>query len=72
MKLTVRRGGGIAGIVRRTELDDRDLPPDAAKAFAGEVDRADVRDPKEPPLRPGSRTPSAMKSCWTSPAGRSG
>ncbi|MFD1212984.1 protealysin inhibitor emfourin [Arthrobacter sp. GCM10027362] len=55
MKLTVRRGGGIAGIVRRTELDDSDLPPDDAKTFAGEVDRAGVRHLTSPAV--GRRRP---------------
>jgi len=48
MKFTVRRGGGIAGIVRRTELDDKDLSSEDADAFAREVDRARMRELKEP------------------------
>ncbi|AIY03485.1 hypothetical protein ART_3886 [Arthrobacter sp. PAMC 25486] len=42
MKLTIIRGGGIAGIVARTELDAQALPEPAAKAFAQEVARANL------------------------------
>lgn len=54
MKLTVLRGGGIAGIVARTELDARALPPPEADVFAGAVDKAGLFDlPDSPP--PASR-----------------
>ncbi|MGO4382856.1 protealysin inhibitor emfourin [Specibacter sp. RAF43] len=48
MKLTIRRGGGIAGVVARTELDAAALPEPDAAAFAGAVDRAALREPHEP------------------------
>lgn len=48
MKLTVRRGGGFAGIVRRTELDDGDLPPEGVQALAGAVEGAALRRPASP------------------------
>ncbi|GAP54857.1 protealysin inhibitor emfourin [Arthrobacter sp. 92] len=50
MKLTIRRGGGIAGIVRRTELDDKDLSSEDADAFAREVDRARMRELEKPDI----------------------
>ncbi|MDJ0355277.1 protealysin inhibitor emfourin [Paenarthrobacter sp. PH39-S1] len=49
MKLTVRRGGGIAGITARTELDADALPPAAAEAFAGEISHAGMRELNDPP-----------------------
>ncbi|MCY0906024.1 protealysin inhibitor emfourin [Arthrobacter sp. H14-L1] len=49
MKLTVRRGGGIAGIVARTELDANALPPPDAAAFTAEVNRARMRELTDPP-----------------------
>ncbi|AXJ10926.1 protealysin inhibitor emfourin [Arthrobacter sp. PM3] len=49
MKLTIRRGGGIAGIVARTELDTSDLPPPAAETFAAYMDQSGLRAPGEPP-----------------------
>ncbi len=50
MKLTIRRGGGIAGIVAQTELDAQVLPEPAAQAFAGEIARANLHDQvAEPP-----------------------
>ncbi len=52
MKLTIIRGGGIAGIVARTELDEQALPTLAAKDFAGEVDRANLIKPPPPPGQP--------------------
>ncbi len=33
MKVSILRGGGLAGIVTRTELDADRLPPDAARAL---------------------------------------
>lgn len=58
MKLIVRRGGGFAGMVRRTELDDSDLSPELAQAFADQVDRAAVRSLNSP--APGRRYPDAQ------------
>ncbi|BCW71005.1 protealysin inhibitor emfourin [Arthrobacter sp. NicSoilB8] len=49
MKLTIRRGGGIAGIVARTELDASDLPPPDAEMFAAHMNRSGLREPGEPP-----------------------
>jgi hypothetical protein len=49
VKLTIRRGGGIAGIVARTELDTSDLPPPAAEAFAAHMDQSGLREAGEPP-----------------------
>lgn len=49
MKLTIRRGGGLAGMVAQTELDDRSLPKTDAEAFAGEVARANLHEQPEPP-----------------------
>ena len=53
MKVTIVRGGGLAGIATRTELDDADLSDDATRAFAEAVGRAkpQARSP-EPPGRP--------------------
>lgn len=42
MKLTIRRGGGLAGVVSQTELDAETLPHTAAEAFAGAVARANL------------------------------
>ena len=49
MKLTIRRGGGIAGIVARTELDTSDLPPPDAETFAAQIDQSGLRESGEPP-----------------------
>lgn len=52
MKLTIRRGGGFAGITTQTELDAQALPTPAAEAFAGEVARANLQvQPESPPAR---------------------
>lgn len=53
MKLTVRRGGGIAGIVARTELDANVLPPPDAAAFTAEVNRARLQELPDPPATSG-------------------
>lgn len=60
MKLTIRRGGGLAGVVAQTELDAQTLPKPAAEAFAGEVARAklDAQPTSAPP--PASRWPDAQ------------
>lgn len=55
MNLTIRRGGGIAGILARTELNTGDLPLPDAETFAAHMDRSGLREPAEPPaagLRP--------------------
>ena len=39
MLVTIVRGGGLAGLVRRTELDSAELPPDAVVELAALVDR---------------------------------
>lgn len=49
VNLTILRGGGIAGILARTELDTNDLPLPDAEKFAAEMDRSGLRDPEEPP-----------------------
>ncbi|MFQ4147723.1 protealysin inhibitor emfourin [Arthrobacter sp. LAPM80] len=52
MKLTIRRGGGIAGMVTQTELDAQTLPEPAARDFAGAVARAHLAlQAAEPPAR---------------------
>jgi hypothetical protein len=40
MRLSVVRGGGVAGMVTRTELDAAGLPPDAAAELHGLLGRA--------------------------------
>jgi Emfourin len=49
MKLAIVRGGGIAGIATRTELDSAALPPAEAEAFAVHVQR--LPQQAEPPPR---------------------
>lgn len=49
MRLSVRRGGGFAGIVTRTDLDAEALPATDAAALAAEVDRAGLRTLRDPP-----------------------
>ncbi|KGJ72219.1 hypothetical protein GY21_16815 [Cryobacterium roopkundense] len=53
MRLSVRRGGGFAGIVARTDLDADTLSQADAAALAAEVDRAGLRSLTDPP---GGRT----------------
>ncbi|TDW29985.1 protealysin inhibitor emfourin [Cryobacterium psychrophilum] len=48
MKLCVRRGGGFAGMVARTDLDSAVLPPADATTLAAEIDRAGLRNLTEP------------------------
>jgi hypothetical protein len=48
VKVTIVRGGGIAGIVTRTEVDSNALSPQDADTLADEVDRAAVRHVEEP------------------------
>lgn len=40
MKVSVVRGGGVAGIATRTELGVNDLPDEDARAFAAKVQAA--------------------------------
>ncbi|MEP6526827.1 MAG: protealysin inhibitor emfourin [Nocardioidaceae bacterium] len=51
MKVTIVRGGGLAGIVTRTEVDSNVLSPQDAHTLAQEVDRAGVRHLEEPASR---------------------
>lgn len=48
MKIVIVRGGGIAGLTARTELDSGALPKSAAKTLAGELARADLEAIPEP------------------------
>ncbi|WP_433875752.1 protealysin inhibitor emfourin [Sinomonas atrocyanea] len=63
MKLTVRRGGGISGIVTRTELDTAALPDPVAEDLVGEVQRAGLQDQPGPehsvPATEGQHEPRA-------------
>lgn len=47
VKLTVRRGGGIAGIVAQTELDSTAMPKLDADYFVAQIDRAGLRESQE-------------------------
>ncbi len=58
MKLTVRIGGGIAGIVAVIAVDSSELRPEQAKSLAAEVDRAGLRSMESP--TPGRRRPDAQ------------
>jgi hypothetical protein len=58
VKLTVRRGGGIAGIVARTELDAAALPRQDADEFAAKIDQAGLKNLEDP--RSTRRMPDAM------------
>ncbi|MGP9502402.1 protealysin inhibitor emfourin [Specibacter sp. AOP5-B1-6] len=58
MRLIIFRGAGLAGLVARTELDAKSLPQAAAKTFAVEVDRANLRE--EPPPPPEKSWPDAQ------------
>ena len=50
MRLSVVRGGGVAGMVTRTELDAAQLPPDAAAELGDRIERAGlVADAPSPP-----------------------
>ncbi|WP_449372050.1 protealysin inhibitor emfourin [Arthrobacter psychrolactophilus] len=49
MRVTILRGGGLPGIVARTELDAAALPKSAARAFASEVARANLGECPAPP-----------------------
>ena len=43
MKVSIVRGGGLAGIVTRTELDADRLPPDAARTLEDDHGRRTAR-----------------------------
>ncbi|MDH6238307.1 protealysin inhibitor emfourin [Cryobacterium sp. CG_9.6] len=58
MKLSVRRGGGFAGIVARTDLDSALLITADAAALAAEIERAGLRERSEPAA--GIRWPDAQ------------
>lgn len=62
MKLTIRRGGGLAGMVTQTELDAQALPKPAAQDFAGAVARAHLATPLAvpPAAPPASNWPDAL------------
>ena len=45
MKLSITRGGGVAGITTRTELDAGDLEPADAEAFMARARAVDLPDP---------------------------
>lgn len=49
MRVTILRGGGLPGIVARTELDAAALPTSAATTFAKEVARANLGEQPAPP-----------------------
>ncbi len=49
MRLIILRGGGLAGIVARTELDAQALPKSEAKTFASEIARANLDEQLPPP-----------------------
>jgi hypothetical protein len=51
VRVTIVRGGGLAGIVTRTEIDSKSLSPQDAHTLVQEVDRAGVRHLDEPPSR---------------------
>jgi len=48
VKVVIVRGGGLAGLTARTELDSGALPKSAAKTLAGELARAELDDVPEP------------------------
>jgi hypothetical protein len=53
MKVSILRGGGLAGIVTRTELDADRLPPDAARTLEQMVESA---GPLEEPAQASSES----------------
>lgn len=59
VKLTVRIGGGFAGIVAVVAADSSALPPDQAQDLATEVDRAGLRS-LEPPAPAGGRADAQL------------
>lgn len=59
MKLTVRIGGGFAGVVAVVAVDSSVLPADQAQDLAAEVDRAGLRT-MEPPVPAGQRADAQL------------
>jgi hypothetical protein len=57
VRVSVVRGGGLAGITTRTELSRSDLPAADAGTLDGLVEQAGVR---EPPASPAPRGPDQM------------
>lgn len=55
MRLAVDRGGGIAGLVRRTEISGEALPPGDAQRLREQVQRSGLSEVAEP--APGERLP---------------
>jgi hypothetical protein len=58
VKVTIVRGGGIAGFATRTELDSFALSPAVAEEMARAVERAGIRNVPEPTA--GSRWPDSL------------
>jgi hypothetical protein len=53
MKLSIKRGGGLAGITTRTELESAALPPADARALDEKVSESGLMSmPPEPPPSP--------------------
>ncbi len=50
MRITVERSGGVAGLIRRQEVDTARLPPDDAKRLSALAASAG----KSPPAAPGA------------------
>jgi hypothetical protein len=71
VKLTIRRGGGIAGIVARTELDTSDLPLPAAETFAAQMNQSGLRESGEPPAAVRRPDDQLYEISWEEP-GRQG
>jgi hypothetical protein len=46
VRVTIVRGGGLAGLVRRTELDSAELPPEAVALLCELVDRLPTDRPR--------------------------
>jgi hypothetical protein len=59
VKVTIVRGGGVAGFVTRTELNTDALSRQDAEALAHEVAKAGIQDLREPPAM-GSRHPDSL------------
>jgi hypothetical protein len=57
MKLSVKRGGGVAGFVTRTDLETEALSPEDAETLQVKVEEAGVREmtdePRSAPAQPG-------------------
>jgi Emfourin len=53
MKVTVVRGGGIAGMTTRTQLDSDALPQTEARTLSSYVQNAALEEAKTPPSKSG-------------------